>query len=340
MSGGGSSPSGSTTTTQTSQPWSGQQPYLEQAFSAAQNLYNNNTPQYYPTSTVAPLNAEQTAGQNAEFNFGANGGNPAVGAATNYETALQNGAFLNPENNPAWQQVSNSVLSKTMPQLMSTFTQGNTMNSPGAAYAVSQGANDALGSIAGQNYQNTLGLMNTGAAFATPSLQNAQLQGISAMQDAGNQQQTQAQNELTDQVNRFNYNQMLPYNQLNAFEGAIQGNYGGTSTLNQPYYSNSMGNALSGALGGAMLGSQILPGVGTVGGGLLGALMMSDRRVKEGIAKIGKADNDLPIYSYRYKGDHVTRIGFMAQDVEKVKPEAVAHLPGGLMAVDYAKAVQ
>ena len=40
-----------------------------------------------------------------------------------------------------------------------------------------------------------------------------------------------------------------------------------------------------------------------------------------------------------YKGDNITRIGFMADEVEKVHPDAVFDV-GGIKAVDYALAVR
>ena len=50
----------------------------------------------------------------------------------------------------------------------------------------------------------------------------------------------------------------------------------------------------------------------------------SDRRLKKDIVRIGETDAGLPIYSYRYKGqDGPKQIGLMAQDVEKVNPDAV-----------------
>ena len=44
---GGGSQSGSTTTVQKSDPWSGQQPYLTFGFNEAQNLFDSATPQYF-----------------------------------------------------------------------------------------------------------------------------------------------------------------------------------------------------------------------------------------------------------------------------------------------------
>ncbi len=55
----GSSGGGSTTTVQKADPWSGQQPYLQDIFSEAKNLYDSGmlAPSYYPDQTVAPQSA-------------------------------------------------------------------------------------------------------------------------------------------------------------------------------------------------------------------------------------------------------------------------------------------
>ena len=56
--------------------------------------------------------------------------------------------------------------------------------------------------------------------------------------------------------------------------------------------------------------------------------------------RIGTADNGLPLYLFRYKGQPETHFGLMAQDVLHVKPDAVMTMPSGYMAVDYAKALE
>jgi hypothetical protein len=71
--------------------------------------------------------------------------------------------------------------------------------------------------------------------------------------------------------------------------------------------------------------------IGGIGGGLLGAASMfalSDKREKTDIKPLGKAGSVLGLktYSYKYKGDDKERIGVMAQDVQKVLPEAVAEV--------------
>jgi hypothetical protein len=72
------------------------------------------------------------------------------------------------------------------------------------------------------------------------------------------------------------------------------------------------------------------------------AQIFSDRRLKHDIKKIGEADNGLPIYTFKYKGDehHQTHVGFMADEVEKKNPDAVGLDPSGYKTVDYDKAAQ
>lgn len=79
-------------------------------------------------------------------------------------------------------------------------------------------------------------------------------------------------------------------------------------------------------------------------GGLLGfgakLIAYSDRRLKEDIRKVDETGDDIGIYSYRYKGGGPLRLGLIAQDVEKKKPEAVSRDARGYRRVDYRKALQ
>ena len=63
----------------------------------------------------------------------------------------------------------------------------------------------------------------------------------------------------------------------------------------------------------------------------------SDRRLKDDVEKIGKTFDGQDIVRYKYKGEPGTRIGLIAQDVEKHHPDAVG-LAGGYRTVDYDKA--
>jgi hypothetical protein len=90
----------------------------------------------------------------------------------------------------------------------------------------------------------------------------------------------------------------------------------------------------------AMMGGLMGLGGSLLGGWARGGFPMpSDRRAKEDIRRIGTADNGLPIYVYRYKGQRTHQIGFMADEVREVRPEAVVSV-GGLDHVRYDLAVR
>jgi hypothetical protein len=96
--------------------------------------------------------------------------------------------------------------------------------------------------------------------------------------------------------------------------------------------------------------AQFLANIATGTGALSGsttattqpAPFFSDRRLKHDVKRIGKTDDGLPIYSFKYKGDEKeqTHVGFMADEVEQVKPEAVGVHPTGYKTVDYEKATE
>jgi hypothetical protein len=65
------------------------------------------------------------------------------------------------------------------------------------------------------------------------------------------------------------------------------------------------------------------------------ASMFSDERLKENITQIGSF-NGLGVYEFNYLWSPTKMIGFIAQEVEKVLPEAVKEVLG-YKAVDYGK---
>jgi hypothetical protein len=75
-----------------------------------------------------------------------------------------------------------------------------------------------------------------------------------------------------------------------------------------------------GMIGG--IGSGLLQGAG------MAAMAFSDKRMKKDIKPLGKAGSVLGLtaYEYKYKGEDKKHKGFMAQDVQKVLPEAVTEV--------------
>lgn len=78
--------------------------------------------------------------------------------------------------------------------------------------------------------------------------------------------------------------------------------------------------------------------LGTVAGAGLNHFFPSDRRLKENIKWVGRdSRTGLPIYRFSYRDDpsHVVWEGVMADDVERVVPEAVHYDMYGVAMVDY-----
>lgn len=100
----------------------------------------------------------------------------------------------------------------------------------------------------------------------------------------------------------------------------------------------NFGSSLGSMIGGAVPGAV---GASSVGGAPLSnslySSIFSDERLKEDIEPVGELYDGTNVYRYRYKGDDTPRIGVMAQEVEKTRPDAVVEV-GGFKAVDYGKA--
>ncbi len=79
--------------------------------------------------------------------------------------------------------------------------------------------------------------------------------------------------------------------------------------------------------------------MGSTIGALGGLFSLSDERAKTDKEKIGKTDDGMGIYSFKYKGSDKTQVGLMAQEVKKKKPGAVRKRADGLMEVNYGKAL-
>lgn len=91
---------------------------------------------------------------------------------------------------------------------------------------------------------------------------------------------------------------------------------------------------------------QTVGGIGSLAGGI-GSLAsafgpaapvalpwLSDRRTKTEVVKLGER-NGLPFYRFRYVGEKEYQFGHMADEVEKVLPEAVITRDDGMKMVDY-----
>jgi hypothetical protein len=89
------------------------------------------------------------------------------------------------------------------------------------------------------------------------------------------------------------------------------------------------GGAMRGGGGGGMRGGG--------GGGHRGGGRRSDIRLKHDIVLLDYLDNGLGFYRFSYNGSTKAYVGVMAQEVQRVMPEAVARGRDGYLMVDYDK---
>lgn len=80
--------------------------------------------------------------------------------------------------------------------------------------------------------------------------------------------------------------------------------------------------------------SSLMQGAGSLASGLA---MFSDRRLKRDVVKLGERPDGLGVYLFRYLWSPLQHIGVMAQEVLRVKPEAVIPHASGFLMVDYGR---
>lgn len=165
---------------------------------------------------------------------------------------------------------------------------------------------------------------------------------------AGNQYQAQmfgqglAQNQAQNQARESGINEQLTgrNNQFNELAALLGMQQVAPTQLNQFYSPPAAGNAYAQQVNSNYQG-ELAQQQGAMGGMFgLGAAALSafsDSRLKRDVRKVGEVAG-LPIYLFRYKGDDREHIGFMADEVRAIKPEAVSEAYGYLM-VDYSKAL-
>jgi hypothetical protein len=72
------------------------------------------------------------------------------------------------------------------------------------------------------------------------------------------------------------------------------------------------------------------------GGGAYPMMAVSDKALKTDIKRVGTSAQGFGVYEFRYKG-HPQRVrGAMAQDVARIRPEAVSRHESGFLMVDYS----
>ncbi len=342
--------SGATSTQQTQQqqsttnPWGPTTPLLRDII--GQVGAGNLSPTAGQTSATQGL-VDATTGLPNFGQAGAGAVGNLFGANTDPQQAMLKGAYgqqagmlspmlsagyTNPYTNPALKSAMDTMNSDITNQIEGQAAAAgrpvgtNASMTQALARGLSQGEGGLLANEfntltgnqlqAGQQLGGAAGSAASGLTAQQQAALNAQMQGIGAAGSIPGLFTQPAMGMLSAQ----NLQAQLPWANLGAAEGLVNpiaalggqstGNSTGTTSQQQPWQQTA------------------------IGGAMLGASMYSDERLKEDIEPVGKLYDDTTVYSYRYKGDDMPRIGLIAQEIERDRPEAVGEI-GGFKAVNY-----
>lgn len=244
---------------------------------------------------------------------GAGGTGPTAGTAQNTLNALQNYPGYQFQLNQGTQALDRSAASRG---LLLSGAQLKDTQAFGQGLAQSSALQPYLSQL------DTLSGLGENAGAMTGNAATAAGQGIASSQLAGGQAAASGAiggaNALTSGIQGGLNSALLGY-------GMYQGNNGPEATDFSSPDINPLSVQSTNTLDPSLLQNYAYSDQ-----------TLSDRRTKKDIKRIGKTDDGLPIYTFRYKAGGPIQMGVMAQDVEKVKPSAVKTV-GGLKTVNYGK---
>jgi hypothetical protein len=159
------------------------------------------------------------------------------------------------------------------------------------------------------------GLTNTGDSMSRNNVAN-----FNMLTSAGAGESMQAQNQINSQIAKFNDAFNYPQKQLGTLEASLGMTPHDTSTSGQTTQQTTTPTDWA---------SIIQKGAGAASD--IFGMVNSDRTLKKDITPAGTGPAGIPVYKFRYKGQPSSAPKFqgpMAQDVQKVAPQAVSPIPG------------
>ena len=219
------------------------QPFLEYGLSEAKNIYQNR-PSYYPGQTTIGFSPESEMALAGTRQMALDG-SPLIPAVQ--DVVMQNLMGTNPLMSAAFQPAVQQAQAAKAGRYGSGYQQG------------ALGA--ALAPMAYQAQQDAIAM--------APAVREFGYADLNTLAGVGGAREAQSQAELAADIDRYNFEQNQDQLALANYMAAVQGGtVGGQST--QPQFRNQAGNILSGALGGAKLGT--MAGFDPMTGALLGAV--------------------------------------------------------------------
>jgi hypothetical protein len=295
--------------TQTTEPPSWAKPYLVGSgghvgvLPTAEQQFLSSKPSYFPGSTVAGFAPEQVQGMEMGSNR-ATMGSP-LNAASGAETLKTLGGDYLGQENPYLDSIRQRGLvdaSKAAGQFAGYGRSG----SPLMQGTVAEAYTNATAPYFFNAYENERGRIGDAAHFA-PTLAAEDYRDIDYLRGIGNQRQQQGQSELTDEVNRWNFDQTIDQQKLQQYNDLIRGATSGYGVVGQSTPGPGAAQQGLGALAGlASTAATVAP------------KFASSQTLKENLQPADTAGildklAELPIVEWSYKGEATRHIGPTAE---------------------------
>ena len=227
---------GGSTEVETAEPWKKAQPYIEKGFQEASSIYDTFTPQWYAGQTQADFSPDSLTAQAGIRDWATKGApnimNPAL-QAYKYGTGS---SILDVANNPYVSGMARAAAQdafSNLPGQFSNIRSGSVLSGGygGGRQGIAEGnalagatdsANQAAAQIYGNAYGQGLG-HQANTLGMTGGLMGAGMQPYSALGASGGQQQGREQALIQDAMAQQEFEQNLPYQQLQQYQSGITG---------------------------------------------------------------------------------------------------------------------
>ena len=250
-----------------------QLPYLTKGMERAEALYNQAGPNYFPGQTYVDFSPQTNTALNLAEKR-ATTGSPLMGQANSEMMKQLQGDYLDPTSNPFISNLYNKLAGDVTSGVQSQFTSAGRLGSGANQEVLANSLGDLGTQLYGQNYLSERANMNN-ALMAAPQMAETDYNDIMRLRSVGSEREGLQEAALADAMNRYQYQQALPYEKLRNFQAATGGSYGQTQTNVQPLRRNVASGLLSGGLAGAEMASlfKSTNPMFAAGGALLGAFM-------------------------------------------------------------------
>jgi len=241
---GGGGGGGSSTTKTTSELDPTVRPFVQYGLEEAKNLYQTSSPQYYPGQTyVGPSAQTQTSLQAAQNR--ALMGSPLQQTAQQQQLGTIGGQYLS-AGNPYFTQAlggatqqATQAYNDAIKAAQGTASMAGRYGSGVSADIQNRAANtlattlaNKYGDLAYQNYAGERALQQQ-SAFNAPQMAAADYADIQQLANVGKTTEGYQQTALQSDIDRYNYEQNLPYQKLSAYLGAAYGSPMGQVSTSQ-----------------------------------------------------------------------------------------------------------